>query len=510
MAKQKGGKQFEDALASRSENFSEWYVDVVRKAELADYSDIKGCMIIRPYGYAMWENVRDLLDRRIKLTGHQNAYFPLFIPESYLKKEAEHVEGFAPEVPWVTRIGNEPLEEPLCIRPTSETIICATYAKWVQSYRDLPILINQWANVVRWEKRTRLFLRTTEFLWQEGHTCHRTQDEAVEETLKMLKVYHDFLRDDLAIPTIMGRKSESEKFAGAVDTYCVEALMGDGWALQAGTSHFLGQNFAKPFGIKFLDEDNTEKFVWQTSWGVSTRLIGGLIMVHGDEKGLKVPPRVAPIQVVIVPIYNDTNKETVVGAAKKIEAELQGAGLRTKLDDRDWLRPGFKFNEWELRGVPVRIEIGPRDLEAGQGDPFAARRRGWQDGRGAGRTDGEDQGPDGRDPGRDGRNRGEIRRGEHNRGGNLGAVQRRAGNQEGIHRGRLGRHEGNRGADQGRDQGDDPLHPAGRRRGGRRAGRRAQRRPGEIPGALRQGVLILWTNRNIFTKIRLALVIIIT
>jgi prolyl-tRNA synthetase len=365
MAKQKGGKQFEDALASR-DNFSEWYVDVIRKAELADYSDIKGCMIIRPYGYTLWENVRDHLDRRIKLTGHQNAYFPLFIPESYLKKEAEHVEGFAPEVPWVTRVGNEPLEEPLCIRPTSETIICATYAKWVQSYRDLPILINQWANVVRWEKRTRLFLRTTEFLWQEGHTCHRTKEEAVEETIKMLNVYHNFLREDLAIPTIMGRKSESEKFAGAVDTYCVEALMGDGWALQAGTSHFLGQNFAKPFGIKFLDEDNTEKLVWQTSWGVSTRLIGGTIMVHGDEKGLKLPPRVAPIQAVIVPIFNDQTKETVVPVAKKLAEELQTAGIRAKLDDRDWLRPGFKFHDWELRGVPVRIEIGPRDIEAGQ------------------------------------------------------------------------------------------------------------------------------------------------
>lgn len=365
MAKQKGGKQFEEALASR-ENFSEWYVDVIRKAELADYSDIKGCMIIRPYGYTLWENVRDHLDRRIKATGHQNAYFPLFIPESYLKKEAEHVEGFAPEVPWVTHVGSEPLEERLCIRPTSETIICATYAKWVQSYRDLPILINQWANVVRWEKRTRLFLRTTEFLWQEGHTCHRTKEEAVEETLKMLNVYHNFLREDLAIPTVMGRKTESEKFAGAVDTYCVEALMGDGWALQAGTSHFLGQNFAQPFGIKFLDEDNTEKYVWQTSWGVSTRLIGGLIMVHGDQKGLKMPPRVAPIQAVIVPIYNDNTKPGVLEAARKLAGELQMAGLRVKLDDRDWLRPGFKFNDWELRGVPVRIELGPRDIEAGQ------------------------------------------------------------------------------------------------------------------------------------------------
>ena len=365
MAKNKG-KQFEEALASRSENFSEWYVDVVRKADLADYSDIKGCMIIKPYGYTLWENVRDGLDRRIKLTGHQNAYFPLFIPESYLMKEAEHVEGFAPEVPWVTHVGSEKLEERLAIRPTSETIICATYAKWVQSYRDLPILINQWANVVRWEKRTRLFLRTTEFLWQEGHTCHRTEEEAVDETMKMLREYHAFLRKELAVPVIMGCKTQSEKFAGAVDTYCVEALMGDGWALQAGTSHFLGQNFAKPFGIKFLDEDNTEKYVWQTSWGMTTRLIGALIMVHGDEKGLRLPPRVAPIQVVIVPIYNDQNKTEVLAAAGKLQENLQEAEIRVKLDDRDWLRPGFKFNDWELRGVPVRIELGPRDIESGQ------------------------------------------------------------------------------------------------------------------------------------------------
>ena len=365
MAKDKK-KQFEDALASRSDNFSEWYVDVIRKTELADYSDIRGCMVIRPYGYTLWENLRDGLDRRIKLTGHLNAYFPLFIPESYLKKEAEHVEGFAPEVPWVTHVGEEKLEERLAIRPTSETIICATYAKWVQSYRDLPILINQWANVVRWEKRTRLFLRTTEFLWQEGHTCHRTQEEAVAETLKMLDVYHDFLAEELAIPTIRGIKTESEKFAGAVDTYCVEALMGDGWALQAGTSHFLGQNFAKSFGIKFLDEDNTEKFVWQTSWGVSTRLIGGVIMAHGDDAGLRLPPRVAPIQAVIVPIIFDKTKEQVLAAAREIETKLQKAGVRVKLDDRDWLSPGFKFHDWERKGVPVRIEIGPRDLENGQ------------------------------------------------------------------------------------------------------------------------------------------------
>ncbi len=365
-------KAFEDALPARSENFSEWYVDVVRKAELADYSDIRGCMIIRPYGYTLWENVRDALDRRIKQTGHVNAYFPLFIPESYLMKEAEHVEGFAPEVPWVTHVGEEKLEERLAIRPTSETIICATYAKWIQSYRDLPLLINQWANVVRWEKRTRLFLRTTEFLWQEGHTCHRTEEEAVVETLKMLKVYHDFLREDLALPTIMGKKTEAEKFAGAVDTYCVEALMGDGWALQAGTSHMLGQNFAKAFNIKFLDEDNTEKFVWQTSWGVSTRLVGGLIMGQGDDAGLRLPPRVAPIQVVIVPIIFEDSKEQVLAAARELTARLETAGFRVRLDDREWHNAGFKRHDWELRGVPLRVEVGPKDLA--QNQAFAARR----------------------------------------------------------------------------------------------------------------------------------------
>ena len=362
----KKGKKFEDAIASRTENFSDWYIDVVRKTEMADYSDIKGCMVIRPYGFALWENLRDALDRRIKATGHLNAYFPLFIPESYLKKESEHVEGFAPEVPWVTHVGEEALEERLAIRPTSETIICATYAKWIQSYRDLPLLINQWANVVRWEKRTRLFLRTTEFLWQEGHTCHRTEEEAREETMKMLRVYHDFLRNDMALPSIMGRKSESEKFAGAVDTFCVEALMGDGWALQAGTSHFLGQNFAKPFNIKFLDEDNTEKYVWQTSWGVSTRLIGGLIMAHGDDAGLRLPPRLAPIQAVIVPILFDDTKEATLAEARRIEESLREADVRVKLDDRDWQSPGFKFHDWERKGVPVRIEIGPRDIAKGQ------------------------------------------------------------------------------------------------------------------------------------------------
>lgn len=366
MAGQDKGKVSADAPTSRAENFSQWYIDVILKADLADYSDVKGCMVIKPYGYALWENLQAGLDKRIKATGHQNAYFPLFVPESLLQKEADHVEGFAPEVPWVTQIGEEKLEERLCIRPTSEAIIAATYAKWIQSYRDLPVLINQWANVVRWEKRTRLFLRTSEFLWQEGHTCHRTEEEAREETLKMLDVYHDFMRDELAIPVIKGQKTEKEKFAGAVDTYTVEAMMGDGWALQSGTSHFLGQNFAKPFGIKFLDEDNEEKHVHQTSWGVSTRLIGAVIMVHGDEKGLRMPPRVAPIQVVIVPVLFDKTKAATLEACKKIQAELIDDGYRVKLDDRDWIKTGFKYNDWEMRGVPLRVEVGPRDLENDQ------------------------------------------------------------------------------------------------------------------------------------------------
>lgn len=366
MAAQTKGKGSAEAPASREEDYSQWYIDVVRKADLADYSDVKGCMVIKPYGYALWENLQADLDRRIKATGHLNAYFPLFVPESLLKKEADHVEGFAPEVPWVTQVGEEPLEERLCIRPTSEAIIGASYAKWIQSYRDLPVLINQWANVVRWEKRTRLFLRTSEFLWQEGHTCHRTEAEAREETLKMLGVYHDFLRDELAVPVIKGLKTDKEKFAGAVETYCVEALMGDGWALQAGTSHFLGQNFGKAFDIKFLDEDNEEKYVWQTSWGVSTRLIGAVIMVHGDEKGLRLPPRVAPYQAVIVPVLFDKTKEMTLEACRKIEAELREEGIRVKLDDRDWIKTGFKYNDWEMRGVPLRIEVGPRDIEKGQ------------------------------------------------------------------------------------------------------------------------------------------------
>lgn len=355
---------FVEHIASKAEDFSQWYTDVILKSELADYAPVRGCMVIRPYGYALWENMQARLDARIKATGHKNAYFPLFIPESFLRREAQHVEGFAPEVAWVTRAGSEDLAEPLVVRPTSETVIGYMYSKWIKSWRDLPVLINQWANVVRWEKTTRLFLRTSEFLWQEGHTCHRTAEEAEEETLRMLEVYRSFLIEDLAIPVIAGRKTEKEKFAGAVRTYSVEALMTDGRALQAGTSHNLGQNFAKVFDITFLDQDDQLKYVWQTSWGVSTRLIGGIIMVHGDERGLALPPRVAPTQVVIVPIMPPAVRETVLTAARDIEARLAKV-CRVELDAREEYSPGWKFNEWELKGVPVRLEIGPRDIKAG-------------------------------------------------------------------------------------------------------------------------------------------------
>jgi prolyl-tRNA synthetase len=353
-------------ITPQSQDFGRWYIDVVRRAELADYSPVKGCMVIRPYGYTMWELIQQGLDRRFKATGHVNAYFPLFIPESLLMREAEHVEGFAPQVAWVTQGGNDVLEERLVIRPTSETIIGTMYAKWVQSWRDLPILINQWANVVRWEKVTRLFLRTTEFLWQEGHTAHETAEEAQEETLRMLAVYKDFAENELAMPVIDGEKTESEKFAGADKTYSIEALMRDGRALQAGTSHNLGQNFSKSYDIKFQARDKSVQHVYTTSWGVSTRMIGGVIMTHGDDGGLILPPRVAPYQVVIVPIPRGNWKETVLPKAKAIRDELVARGIRVMLDDRDSQTPGWKFNEWELRGVPLRLEIGPKDLEKSQ------------------------------------------------------------------------------------------------------------------------------------------------
>jgi prolyl-tRNA synthetase len=353
-------------ITAQSQDFGRWYIDVVRRAELADYSPVKGCMVIRPYGYAIWELMQQGLDRRFKATGHVNAYFPLFIPESLLMKEAEHVEGFAPQVAWVTQGGNEVLEERLVIRPTSETIIGTMYAKWIQSWRDLPILINQWANVVRWEKVTRLFLRTTEFLWQEGHTAHETAEEAEEETRRMLAVYKDFAENDLAMPVVDGQKTESEKFAGAERTYSIEALMRDGRALQAGTSHNLGQNFSKSYDIKFQARDKSVQHVWTTSWGVSTRMVGAVIMTHGDDGGLILPPKVAPYQVVMVPIPRGNWRETVLPRAQAIRDELTARGVRVMLDDRDTQTPGWKFNEWELRGVPLRLEIGPKDIEKSQ------------------------------------------------------------------------------------------------------------------------------------------------
>jgi prolyl-tRNA synthetase len=353
---------FVTEITARSQDFSRWYLDTVRRAELADYSPVKGCMVIRPYGYAIWELIQQALDTRIKASGHVNAYFPLFIPNSLLTKEAEHVEGSAPQVAYFTHGGGEELEEKLVVRPTSEAIIGTMYANWVQSWRDLPILINQWANVVRWEKKTYPFLRTTEFLWQEGHTAHETEAEAEEETLKILDLYVDVCESVLAMPVIKGRKSESEKFAGALRTYSIEALMGDGRALQAGTSHNLGQNFAKAFDITFQARDKSVQHVWGTSWGVTTRLVGGVIMCHGDDSGLILPPRIAPYQVVIVPIGRENWRETVLPRAKEIHADLTGAGIRATIDVRDE-RPGWKFAEWELRGVPLRVEIGPKDIE---------------------------------------------------------------------------------------------------------------------------------------------------
>lgn len=358
-------KEFVKEIPSKKDNFSEWYTTVILKAELADYAPVRGCMVIRPYGYKIWELMQSLLDRRFKESGHQNAYFPLFIPESFLQKEAEHVKGFSPQVAWVTRGGEEDLTERLAVRPTSEAIICSMYAKWVKSYRDLPILINQWCNIVRWEKTTRLFLRTTEFLWQEGHTLHRTLEEAEQEAIKMLNIYVDFVENDLAIPLIYGRKPESEKFPGALHTYSIEALMPDGQALQAGTSHNLGQFFSKAFDIKYLDADNVEKYPWGTSWGCTTRLIGALIMTHGDEKGLKLPPQVAPIQIVLVPILFGRDDEVVLSKAKQIY-ELLKENYRVYFDDRLEYTPGWKFNDWEMRGVPLRIEIGPKDIEKNQ------------------------------------------------------------------------------------------------------------------------------------------------
>jgi len=367
-------------LTNKEENYSQWYNDLVTKADLAENSSVRGCMVIKPYGYAIWEKIQNILDTMFKKTGHSNAYFPLLIPKSFFSKEASHVEGFAKECAIVThyRLKNSPdgkgvivdetakLEEELIIRPTSETIIWSTYKNWIQSYRDLPLLINQWANIVRWEMRTRLFLRTSEFLWQEGHTAHATKEEAIEETNKMLNIYAEFAEKTLGIPVIIGKKSESEKFAGAIDTYCIEAMMLDGKALQAGTSHFLGQNFAKAFDVKFTNKEGKLDYVWATSWGVSTRLIGALIMAHSDNNGLVLPPKIAPIQVVIIPIYkNEQEHSVVLNKCKEIKEKLENVALTVKLDDRNTQKPGWKFAEYELKGIPVRIAVGPKDIENG-------------------------------------------------------------------------------------------------------------------------------------------------
>lgn len=358
--------RFVKQITPKSEDFSKWYIEIIKKAELADYAPIKGMMVIRPYGYSIWENIQRLLDLKIKQSGHFNAYFPLFIPESFLKKETEHLEGFSPEVAWVTQGGKEELEERLAVRPTSEAIIGSMYSRWIKSWRDLPVMINQWANIVRWEKVTRPFLRTTEFLWQEGHTAHENFEEAQEETMKILYMYKDFVESELAIPIIYGKKSDKEKFAGALSTYSIEALMSDGKALQMGTSHNLGQNFSKVFNIRFEDRNQKLQYVYQTSWGVSTRLVGALIMAHGDDSGLRLPPNVAPVQVIIIPIFSGKWKERIIPAAKKIEEELKQSGLRVALDDREEFTPGWKFSEWEMRGVPLRIEIGPKDIDNNQ------------------------------------------------------------------------------------------------------------------------------------------------
>jgi len=352
-------------LTSPKEDYSRWYNEIVYRADLAAQSPVRGCIIIKPYGYELWEGIKNALDSRFKATGHQNAYFPLLIPESFLKKEAEHVEGFSPELAVVTFAGGKELEEPYIIRPTSETIIGSSFAEWIQSYRDLPLLINQWANVVRWELRTRPFLRTSEFLWQEGHTAHATYEEAETETLQMLGIYTDVAVNEAAIPVVKGVKSQSEKFAGALRSYTVEAMMGDTKALQSGTSHNLGQNFAKAFDIQYLDVNNQRQHCWTTSWGMSTRMIGAVVMAHGDDKGLRLPPRLAPYQVVIVPIgRTDEDRAVVMESVDELKRELTAAGIRFHVDTRDH-QPGFKFNDWEMRGVPVRLELGPRDVQSG-------------------------------------------------------------------------------------------------------------------------------------------------
>jgi prolyl-tRNA synthetase len=361
------GAEVSISITKRSTDYARWYTDVVQKAELADYGPVKGTMVIRPYGYALWENIQKAADQMFKETGHVNAYFPMFIPESYMRKESEHVAGFAPECAVVTHGGGKELEEPLYIRPTSETIIWSMYKKWIKSYRDLPILINQWVNVVRWEMRTRLFLRTTEFLWQEGHTAHATAEEAEQEALRIIEIYRRLAEDYLAIPVLVGKKTDKEKFAGAVHTYAIEAMMGDKKALQSGTSHNLGQNFAKAFDVTFLSRENKLEYVYATSWGVSTRLVGGVIMTHGDDKGLILPPKIAPFQLVIIPIWkNADQKSRLISTVNEIAARFQKAETRFFIDDNAQTTAGWKFNQWEMKGVPLRLEIGPKDLEQNQ------------------------------------------------------------------------------------------------------------------------------------------------
>ena len=358
-------KSFVKEITPQSEDFSRWYIDAIKKAELMDYTPVRGCIVFKPDGYELWERIQAAMDKRFKETGHRNAYFPMLIPESFFQKEKEHIEGFNPELPWVTEAGGEQLEEKLALRPTSETIIGHMYSQWIQSYRDLPVLINQWANVFRWEKRTMPFLRTSEFLWQEGHTAHATEEEAREETMQMLEIYREVVEEELAIPVWKGQKTPSERFAGAVDTYSIEAMMKDGKAVQAGTSHYLGENFARGFEIKYLDRDNQFKYVHTTSWGSSTRLIGAMIMVHGDDRGLAFPPRVAPTQVIMIPVGPLKLREQVMAAFDPLFDALKAAGIRVRADLREET-PGWKFNEWEMRGVPIRLEIGPRDVENGQ------------------------------------------------------------------------------------------------------------------------------------------------
>ena len=371
----------EEKLPTRAQDFSEWYNQLVLKAQLADYAPVRGCMVVRPYGWALWENIQASLDKRFKATGHQNVAFPMLIPKSFIEKEKHHVEGFSPELAVVTIGGGEELAEPLIIRPTSETIIGHMWSKWIQSYRDLPVLMNQWNNVVRWELRTKLFLRTLEFYWQEGHTAHATREEAEFETRQMLDVYTDFALTEAAIPVIPGKKSDAEKFAGAQLTYSIEAMMGDGKALQSGTSHFLGQNFAQAFEVRYLDQNGQLQHCWTTSWGLSTRFIGAIIMVHGDDQGLVLPPRLAPIQVVIVPIFKtDEEKASVLDAARKLNAELVKANIRVKLDEREGQSAGWKFNDWEMRGVPLRVELGPKDV-AKQAAVLARRDRPGKEGK---------------------------------------------------------------------------------------------------------------------------------